>query len=83
MYMRDLACCANGMAFYSTPSDLVRVALATKPGRFDGELAGGIVTSLTTGGDGGVVVAVTSNMAYANTSSLAERVAEAFAEPAR
>jgi hypothetical protein len=24
MYMRDLACCANGKAFYSTPSDLVR-----------------------------------------------------------
>jgi hypothetical protein len=31
MYMRDLACCANGMAFYSTPSDLVRFALATNP----------------------------------------------------
>ena len=31
--MRDLACCADGMAFYSTPSDLVRFALATKAGR--------------------------------------------------
>jgi hypothetical protein len=30
MYMRDLACRAGGMAFYSTPSDLVRFALATK-----------------------------------------------------
>ena len=29
MYMRDLACCAGGKAFYSTPSDLVRFALAT------------------------------------------------------
>ncbi len=29
MYMRDLACCAGGMAFYSTPSDLVRFAVAT------------------------------------------------------
>jgi len=27
MYMRDLACCANRMAFYPTPSDLVRFAL--------------------------------------------------------
>lgn len=34
--MRDLACCANGMAFYSTPSDLVRFALATNPGRVNG-----------------------------------------------
>src|SRR5207237_3405556 len=32
MYMRDLACCAAGLAFYSTPSDLVRFALATKAG---------------------------------------------------
>ena len=30
MYMRDLACCTNGMAFYSTPSDLVRFALALR-----------------------------------------------------
>jgi hypothetical protein len=29
MYMRDLACCAGGTAFDSTPSDLVRFALAT------------------------------------------------------
>jgi hypothetical protein len=28
MYMRDLACRANGMAFYSTAPDLVRVGLA-------------------------------------------------------
>ena len=48
MYMRDLACCANGMAFYSTPSDLVRFALATKSGSVNGELAGGMVMSLMT-----------------------------------
>ena len=30
MYMRDLACCAGGMVFYSTPSDLVRFALRRK-----------------------------------------------------
>jgi hypothetical protein len=81
MYMRDLACCTNGMAFYSTPSDLVRFALATNPGSVNGELAGGMVMSLMTGRDRGIVVAVTSNMAHANTSSLALRVRDAFAEP--
>ncbi len=79
MFMRDLACCADGKAFYSTPSDLVRFALATKPGSVNGELAGGMVMSLTTGRDNGVVIAVTSNMAHANTSALAQRVGDAFA----
>jgi hypothetical protein len=83
MYMRDLACCANGMAFYSTPSDLVRFALAANPGSVDGELAGGTVMSLMTGRDSGIVVAVTSNIAHANTSSLALRVRDAFAEQTR
>ena len=83
MYMRDLACCANGMAFYSTPSDLVRFALATKPGNVNGELAGGMVMSLMTRSDSGIVIAVTSNMAHANTSSLALRVGDAFAEQTR
>jgi Beta-lactamase len=83
MYMRDLACCANGMAFYSTPSDLVRFALATTPGSINGELAGGMVMSLMMGHDNGIVIAVTSNMAHANTSSLARRVEDAFAEQKR
>jgi CubicO group peptidase (beta-lactamase class C family) len=83
MYMRDLACCANGKAFYSTPSDLARFALATNPGSVNGELAGGMVMSLMTGRDSGIVVAVTSNMAHANTSSLARRVGDAFAEQTR
>ncbi len=83
MYMRDLACCANGMAFYSTPSDLVRFALATNPGSVNGELAGGMVMSLMTGRDSGIVIAVTSNMAHANTFSLALRVGDAFAERTR
>ena len=83
MYMRDLACCANGMAFYSTPSDLVRVALAANPGSVNGELAGGTVMSLMTRPDSGIVVAVTSNMSHANTSSLARRVGDAFAEQTR
>jgi hypothetical protein len=83
MYMRDLACCANGKAFYSTPSDLVRFALATNPDSVNGRLAGGMVMSLTTRRDSGIVVAVTSNMAHANTSSLALRVGDAFAEQTR
>ncbi len=83
MYMRDLACCTNGMAFFSTPSDLVRFALATNPGSVNGELAGGMVMSLMTGRDSGIVIAVTSNMAHANTSSLALRVGDAFAEQTR
>ncbi len=83
MYLRDLACCANGMAFYSTPSDLVRFALATKSGSVNGELAGGMVMSLMTERDSGIVVAVTSNMAHADTSALAQRVGDAFAQQTR
>jgi len=79
MAMRDLACCAGGKAFYSTPSDLVRLGLATKANRVDGELAGGSVVSLRTLRDKGIVVAVASNIAYANTSALAQKVADAFA----
>jgi beta-lactamase family protein len=83
MYMRDLACCANGKAFYSTPSDLVRFALATNADSVDGTLAGGMVMSLTTRRDSGIVVAVTSNMAYAKTSALAQRVGDVFADRTR
>ena len=80
MYMRDLACCAGKMAFYSTPSDLVRFALATNAGSVNGELAGGSVMSLMTRRDNGIVVAVASNIAHANTAALAGKVADAFAE---
>jgi hypothetical protein len=80
MYMRDLACCADGMAFYSTPSDLVRVALATDADSVNGELAGGRVVSLLTRRDRGIVVAVASNIAYANTAALAQTVVDVFAE---
>jgi CubicO group peptidase (beta-lactamase class C family) len=80
MYMRDLACCAAGKAFYSTPSDLVRFALATKADGVNGELAGGGVMSLMTRRDKGIVVAVASNIAHANTAALARKVADVFAE---
>ena len=80
MYMRDLACCAGGKAFYSTPSDLVRFALATKADSVNVELAGGSVMSLMTRRDNGIVVAVASNVAHANTAALALKVADVFAE---
>jgi Beta-lactamase len=80
MYMRDLACCAGEMAFYSTPSDLVRFALATKADSVSGQLAGGSVMSLMTRRDNGIVVAVASNVAHANTAALALKVADVFAE---
>jgi hypothetical protein len=80
MYMRDLACCASGMAFYSTPSDLVRFALATKAASVNGQLAGGSVMSLITRGGNGILVAVASNVAHANTAALARKVADVFAE---
>jgi CubicO group peptidase (beta-lactamase class C family) len=80
MYMRDLACCASGRAFYSTPSDLVRFAVATKADSVNGELAGGSVLSLMTRRDNGIVVAVASNVAHANTAALALKVADMFAE---
>jgi hypothetical protein len=81
MSMRDLACCANGMAFSSTPSDLVRFALATNAGGVNGALAGGMVMSLWR--EGGVVVVVMSNIAHANTSAVAQRVGEAFSGQTR
>jgi hypothetical protein len=80
MYMRDLACCAGGMAFYSTPSDLVRFALATDAGSVNGELAGGSVLALMTRRDNGIVVVVASNVAHANTAALALKVADVFVE---
>ena len=79
MYMRDLACCVDGKTFHSTPSDLVRFALATNAGSVNGDLAGGSVMSLVTRPDHGIAVAVASNIAYANTAALAKNVADVFA----
>jgi hypothetical protein len=79
MYMRDLACCAGTLASYSTPSDLVRVGLANGSS-VDGELAGGTVVSLLALRDRGIVVAVASNIAHANTSALARKIGDAFAK---
>jgi hypothetical protein len=79
MYMRDLACCAGGRAFYSTPSDLVRFGLATKADSVNGQLAGGNVMSLVRR-DSGIVVVVASNVAHADTATLALKVAGVFAD---
>jgi len=38
-----------------------------------------MVMSLVIARDSGIVIAITSNMAHANTSSLAQRVGDAFA----
>ena len=80
MHMRDLGGCMRKIAFYSTPSDLVRFALATNADSVNGELAGGSVMSLMTRRDNGIVVAVASNIAHANTAALAQKVADTFAE---
>jgi CubicO group peptidase (beta-lactamase class C family) len=80
MFMRDLACCADGKTFYSTPSDLVRFALAAQPGNVNGELAGGNVVSIVTRPNQGLAVVVASNIAYADTPGLALKVADVFAE---
>lgn len=54
--------------------------MATAPDAVNGEIAGGKVMSLVAGRASGPVVAVSSNMAYAETSSLARRVGNAFEE---
>jgi len=91
---RNLSCYAGSMAFFSTPSDLVRFDLAINGGRLlqpatvqllqtsghDGELRGHRVMSMLTLRESGIVVAVTSNISNADTSALAREVAEAFSE---
>jgi len=118
----DLSCYAGASAFVSTPSDLVRFALALNAGTLlkpdtvrllqtpqrltsgeetgyglgwdletvtlagkptivvghDGDILGGQVSSLMIVRDRGLVVAVTSNIAYAKTAAIAASVADAF-----
>jgi serine beta-lactamase-like protein LACTB len=124
MRPHNLSCYAGSMAFFSTPSDLVRFGLAIHSGTLlqpatvkllqtsqlltsgretgyglgwdlatvtmageptqavghDGESFGGRVVSLMTFRERGIVVAVMSNISYADTSTLALKIAEAFAE---
>jgi CubicO group peptidase (beta-lactamase class C family) len=68
---------------YGLGWDLETVTLAgeqTPVVGHDGDVLGGMVASLMTFRDRGLVVAVTSNISYADTSSLALSVAGAFAE---
>ncbi|MDX2149103.1 MAG: serine hydrolase domain-containing protein [Bryobacteraceae bacterium] len=69
---------------YGLGWDVGSVTLAGRPARVaghDGTMLGGMAASLLTVSERGVVVAVLSNMSYADTSSLAVKVAEAFAAP--
>jgi CubicO group peptidase (beta-lactamase class C family) len=123
MRPHNLSCYAGSMAFFSTPSDLVRFALAMNAGKLlrpdtvrllqapqqlaseeetgyglgwdlehvkvlgvpataighDGAMLGGTVMSLMALREPGIVVAVMSNISYADTPALALKVAEAFA----
>jgi hypothetical protein len=49
----------------------------------DRELMGGMVASFMTFPERGLVVSVTSNISYADTFSLAVKIAQAFAEQRR
>ena len=68
---------------YGLGWDLETVALAGEQTRVvghDGESLGGRVASLTTVPERGIVVSVTSNISYADTSAVALKIAQAFAE---
>jgi serine beta-lactamase-like protein LACTB len=71
---------------YGLGWDLETVALAGEQTRVvghDGESLGGMVASLMTFREHGIVVSVTSNISYADTFAVALRIAQAFAEQAR
>jgi CubicO group peptidase (beta-lactamase class C family) len=71
---------------YGLGWDLETVTLAgeqTRAAGHDGDSLGGMVASLMTFPEHGIVVSVTSNISYADTFSLAVRIAQAFAEQGR
>jgi CubicO group peptidase (beta-lactamase class C family) len=68
---------------YGLGWDLETVALAGEQTRLvghDGELMGGMVASFWTFPKHGIVVSVASNTSYADTFSLAMKIAQAFAD---
>jgi CubicO group peptidase (beta-lactamase class C family) len=68
---------------YGLGWDLETVALAGEQARLaghDGESLGGTVATFMALHERGIVVAVTSNISYADTSSLAVSIAQAFVE---
>ncbi len=71
---------------YGLGWDPETVALAGKQTRavgHDGDSLGGVVASLMTFPEQGIVVSVTSNISYADTFALALKIAQGFAEPRR
>jgi len=71
---------------YGLGWDLETVALAGEQTRVvghDGKVMGGMLASLMTFHERGIVVSVTSNISFADTFALALRFAQAFAEQAR
>jgi serine beta-lactamase-like protein LACTB, mitochondrial len=71
---------------YGLGWDLETVALAGQQTRtigHDGEVLGGMVTSLMTVPERKLVVAVMTNTSYADTASIASKVAQAFIQVAR
>ena len=71
---------------YGLGWDLETVELAGEQTRVvghDGESLGGMVASLMTFREHGIVVSVTSNISYADTLAVALKVAQAFAEQGR
>jgi CubicO group peptidase (beta-lactamase class C family) len=71
---------------YGLGWDLETVSLAGEPRQLvvhDGELRGGMVASFIMFPERGIVVAVTSNISFADTSAVALSIAQAFAEQAR
>ena len=71
---------------YGLGWDLETVTLAGEQTRtvgHDGESLGGMVASLMTLPERGIVVAVTSNISYADTFAMASKIAQAFAEQGR
>jgi serine beta-lactamase-like protein LACTB, mitochondrial len=71
---------------YGLGWDLETVTLSGKQTRavgHDGETLGGMVASLMTFRDQGIVVSVMSNISYADTSGIALKIAQAFAEQGR
>jgi serine beta-lactamase-like protein LACTB, mitochondrial len=71
---------------YGLGWDLETVTLAGKQTQIvghDGDSLGGMVASLMSSRDEGIVVSVISNISYADTSDLALKIAEAFSGPAK
>jgi serine beta-lactamase-like protein LACTB len=71
---------------YGLGWDIEAVTLAGAPARaagHNGDILGGMVSSLLTIPERGMAVAVLSNTSYADTFSLAEKIARSFAEQRR